>query len=110
MRSEFECNCGCGYDTVDVDLVKVLEFVREYYGKPVTITSGCRCESHNKKCGGSSRSQHLIGKAADFVVKGVSPEEVQYKLRMSYPSCYGIGRSTSFTHIDVRRQRADWTY
>jgi len=68
-RSEFACKCGCGFSTVDVDLIKVLEVVRRRFGKPITINSACRCEDHNKNIGGSYGSKHKQGIAADIVVK-----------------------------------------
>lgn len=64
-RREFECSCGCGYDQVQVELVKSLQKVRENFG-PMTINSGCRCASHNRHVGGSPQSSHLRGLAADI--------------------------------------------
>ena len=55
-REEFACKCGCGQDTVDHSLIEILERVREFFGKPITITSGNRCTTHNKKIGGASGS------------------------------------------------------
>ena len=75
-RSEFACKCGCGFDTVDAELVQVLEVVRFKYNSPVHITSGCRCDTHNKKVGGSDGSKHKLGIAADIVVEGVPPVDV----------------------------------
>ena len=43
-RSEFACKCGCGFDTVDTELLKVLTRLRVRFNKPVKITSACRCE------------------------------------------------------------------
>ena len=45
----------------------VLDPLREAYGKPVTVTSGYRCESLNKAVGGSKTSEHMKGMAADIV-------------------------------------------
>jgi uncharacterized protein YcbK (DUF882 family) len=107
-RSELACKCGCGKDTVDADLLKALEDVRLYFNSPVIINSGNRCESYNKSIGGKPNSQHLVSKAADIIVKGVSPEVVHKYLLEKYLDKYGIGCYTLFTHIDVREGAARW--
>lgn len=43
----------------------ILQPLRTAYGKPLTITSGYRCEQLNTKVGGSKTSSHLLGYAAD---------------------------------------------
>lgn len=45
---------------------KVLQPIREKYGKPIIISSGFRCEKLNKAVGGSHTSEHRYGMAADF--------------------------------------------
>ena len=45
--------------------VKVLQPLRELYGKPLRISSGYRCEALNKAVGGVPTSQHRLGEAAD---------------------------------------------
>lgn len=108
-RKEFACKCGCGYDTVDVELLDVLKKLKKYFNnKVVHISSGCRCVQYNKKVGGASKSQHLLGRAADVVVVGTSPALVAKYLRETYPDKYGIGIYNSFTHIDTRKIRARW--
>ena len=108
-RYEFACKCGCGFDFVDAELIKVLEQVRFHFDKsPITITSGCRCETHNQKVGGSAYSKHIKGIAADFKVKGVHADEVASYLERTYPDKYGIGRYKGRTHIDIRKSKARW--
>lgn len=106
-RSEFECKCGCGQDTVDYDLIEILEKVRAEFG-PVYINSGNRCKRHNELVGGSKRSQHLYGRAADVVVKNVDPKKIADFVEELMPDHGGIGRYESFTHIDTRTNRARW--
>ena len=38
-----------------------LDPIREKFGKPITVTSGYRCEKLNKLVGGKPNSQHLKG-------------------------------------------------
>lgn len=108
-RSEFACKCGCGQDTVDYGLVLALETLRNVFGSPVIIGSGNRCHSYNKKIGGAKNSQHLRGKAADFVVIGVSPAEIYHYLCCVFPHSYGIGKYRGFTHFDVRDNKSRWS-
>lgn len=46
----------------------VLDPLREWYGKPVRISSGYRCPELNKAVGGVKNSQHQYGYAADIDV------------------------------------------
>lgn len=113
-RDEFACKCGCGFDTVDSKLLKMLELVRVYFKTPVTISSGCRCEDYNNKIGGARKSatsrgsQHMYGRAADIVVKGFSPTEVIAFLHRSYRGEGGLGGYNTFTHLDSRTGVARW--
>jgi len=106
---EFVCNCGCGFDTVDAELIKVLEELRLALGGPrIMINSASRCENHNRSVGGKITSQHLRGKAADIVVDGIRPDNVADCLLDLCPDRLGVGRYKTFTHIDVRRGKARW--
>jgi uncharacterized protein YcbK (DUF882 family) len=99
-RSEFECPCGCGFDTVDAVLVEALESVRTYFDSPVTVTSGCRCAAYNYEVGGVERSQHKKGRASDIQVSGTAP-----MLVADYVESLGllsVGRYDTFTHVDSR--------
>ena len=107
-RKEFECKCGCGQDTVDHELIKVLEDAREYFNRPISINSANRCEVHNRNVGGSATSQHLVSKAADIVVKDTPPDVVFEYFSNKYLDKYGIGCYTIFSHIDVRKEKERW--
>jgi len=112
-RHEFRCRCdnNCFQSkdpTVDADLLKMLEAVREHFGKPVVITSSHRCSASNAAVGGVKHSLHLLGRAADIQVKYVDPSDVYQFLNAAYPDTAGIGRYNTFTHIDSRSERARW--
>ena len=119
-RSEFACKCGCGFDTVDAELLYVLNGMRIDFEASVTVNSGCRCTKHNKKVKKifsslknllkkpKRPSQHELGKAADIVVKGIPAHKVVDYLEEKYPGRYGIGRYLGRTHIDVREGCARW--
>lgn len=106
-RAEFACRCGCGYDDIDPLLVLTLDDIRDYYRRPIIITSGCRCAAHNRSVAGSPSSQHLVGRASDFIVRGVSASDVQDYL-IGRLTGYGIGRYHTWTHIDTRGHDALW--
>lgn len=60
-------------------LVKyVLQPIREALGRPIRVTSGYRSEALNKLIGGSKKSQHCKGQAADlqFKVDGVMSNKI----------------------------------
>ena len=77
-QTEFACKDNCGFMDVNLQLVAILEKIRAHFGgKPVIITSGCRCVRHNNKVRTESNgSAHLAGKGADFYLKGVSTQNL----------------------------------
>lgn len=108
-RAEFKCNCGrCDYDTIDCELIDVVQDVRTHFDRPVTITSGNRCPAYNKSVGGSTGSYHIRGRAADIVIAGISSAEVFAYLDSKYPNKYGLGKYDAFTHVDTRTGKGRW--
>lgn len=101
-RAEFACQDGCGFDTVDAELVDVLQTVRRVFKSPVTITSGCRCPEHNAAVGGAPNSQHVLGRAADIVVEDAAPLEVYRFLAARYGNRFGFGLYERWIHVDTR--------
>ena len=99
-EEEFACRC-CGVLKVNIRLVKMLVELRASLGgRPVIITSGYRCTEHNRRVGGAKASQHLLGNAADIVVQGITTQKVAAAAEvLRFP---GVGRYSSFTHVDVR--------
>lgn len=76
--TEFGCRCGCQMPTevrqnIEALVARMLDPLRERYGKPIYVNSGYRCMSHNKAIGGVANSQHCKGQAAD--ISAGSPEE-----------------------------------
>lgn len=47
---------------------KVLQPLRDIYGRPITVNSGFRSYAVNKAVGGARNSQHSKGEAADLTV------------------------------------------
>ena len=81
---EFRCPCGhcTGYPTwMRVNELKNLQKIRNHYGKPMTVTSGLRCQYENNRLSGSVKdSGHLHGKATDFYIPGVT-DTVEHRMK-----------------------------
>lgn len=59
---------------------KVLDPLRELYGKPIYVNSGYRCPELNKAVGGSNTSQHMTGCAADITAGSKEENEKLFNL------------------------------
>ena len=64
-------------------VASLLEIFREILDVPLVIASGYRCPALNRAVGSSSRSQHLLCEAADFVPMGMEVEKAFRTLRMA---------------------------
>ena len=113
---EFRCRDGSDVVMIDESLVVLLQCIREHFGKPITITSGYRTGTRNTAVGGSRSSQHLLGKAADIQVAGVSVEDVAAYAESLMPAWGGVGRypvkagrAKGWVHVDTRPNKSRWT-
>ena len=110
-EDEFSCKCGCGLNGIDTNLVELLQLTRDEYGSPMTVTSGLRCETWNKACGGKENSSHLFGKAVDVEMDNAI---LRYRLiRMMQMFFKRIGIAKTFIHVDVDHLKTNpviWTY
>lgn len=111
--TEFDCHgSGCCSTTlINETLVEYLQKIREHFGKPITITSGYRCATHNRNVGGATGSRHSKGDAADIVVSGVTPAEVaKYaeSIGILGVGLYETNADGHFVHIDTRTYKSFW--
>ena len=89
---------------------KCLDEVRLLLGVPIVVNSGYRSPLVNKAVGGASKSQHVEGKAVDFIApKFGSPRQIVEKILSSnIPFCQIILEFDSWVHIsfssDNRKQ------
>lgn len=94
------------------ELANNLQVLRYALGQPITITSGYRSESHNKKIGGAKSSQHILGLAADIKVANTTPKEVAKKIEelieLKEMKQGGLGIYSSWIHYDIRNKKARW--
>ena len=117
-KSEFECSCNCEMPKEVLDNVKILarqlQAIRTISEQPIQINSAYRCPKKNKAIGGVSNSQHILGKAADIVIKEHTAEETYELLDelMHYKTILqgGLGKYNSFTHYDIRGTEARWDF
>lgn len=100
-EAEFACKCGCGASEMKEKLIKTADKVREHFGKPITVSSGRRCSTHNARVGGVSNSRHLSGKAMDFCVNGLPSSEVLAYVQKLPEIRYAYAIDGSFVHMDV---------
>jgi hypothetical protein len=112
-RSEFACECGCGFDAVDVELLALLIDLRYNFG-PVTISGPNRCVAHNeniqkyynpKYVPFSSKSYHTKGMAVDAKFLRADIREVYDYLVEKYVDTYGFILYYNRIHIDVRTKK-----
>lgn len=117
--SEFDCSCGCNMPTEVLANIKIvainLQILRDFVHSSITVNSAYRCKDYNRRIGGASRSQHVLGKASDISVKGFTPDEVhdilqnlRKKPMLEGVIFQGIGRYDTFTHVDIRQNYAYW--
>ena len=110
-KAEFACKCSrCSMVTVDMELVDILQRIRDHFGEAVNINSGYRCEEHNAEVGGASGSHHTKGMAADIRVVGIAPREVA-----KYAESIGVkriglyeGDEGEFVHIGSDKSKRFW--
>ncbi len=112
--SEFACHgkgC-CSTVKIDEQLVDYLQKIRDHFGKPVTVSSGYRCPTHNGATkNASNTSRHTKGQAADIVVKGVAPAEVaKYaeSIGIKGIGLYETKNDGYFVHVDTRTSKFFW--
>ena len=113
---EFRCRDGSDVVMIDESLVVLLQCIREHFGTPIALTSSYRTAAHNKSVGGAKSSQHLLGRAADIQVAGVSVEDVDAYAESLLPGWGGVGRypvkagrAKGWVHVDTRPNKSRWT-
>ena len=119
-RYEVQCSCGCGASWVSPRLIEKLQHVRDVFGKPMTITSGVRCESFNASIKGSLVSSHMpdadgMGLAVDIACTSSKARFEMVDVAIKIFRRIGIAgqHSGNFIHLDVdpsKTQDVIWTY
>jgi len=120
---EFDCHDGTKvpsayYDALEYLCRTFLEPLRKSYGS-VTINSGYRTRSYNASIGGASGSFHIYtdhdddDPAADVSCASGSASQWHAKLdsirQAERNGNGGLGRYSTFVHVDLRDYPSDWT-
>lgn len=94
------------------DLVgEVLDPLREWYGKPIYVTSGYRSPAVNRDVGGATSSQHVKGEAADITTHSRAENKKLYEyIRKHLPFDqliweHGDSTGPDWVHVSYRRER-----
>jgi len=108
---EIACR-GSGELLVDEAALDKLQALRAAWGRPLTVNSGYRSAAHNRKVGGSPKSQHLEGKAFDLALtattRAARDAEREALIRLAKAAGFtGIGRYDGFAHVDTGPKR-EW--
>lgn len=108
---EFKCPC-CGKVEMQDSFLKLIDIARTTAGVPFVITSGYRCEKHNKEVGGKADSAHTKGYAADIKC---SDSSTRFKIisALIKAGFNRIGIANSFIHCDCDPslpKNVIWTY
>jgi len=114
--SEFKCRDGSNVPDELMENVELLcenlQVLRDHLGKPIRVISGYRSPKYNRKIGGARRSQHMLAKAADIKISGMTPAEVKAEIvaliKAGKMKSGGVGLYRTFTHYDVRGRNARW--
>lgn len=100
----------CSKDTLPtIETILAIDVIRYVLGMPLIVTSGCRCEIHNKRVGGKKGSFHLAREGKRCAVDMKTRD--MYRLNdliQQYYRFKGIGFYKGFTHGDTRKKRARW--
>lgn len=125
--SEFDCRDGTPVPESLIPAARRaaqnLQVLRDWWQRPLIITSGYRHEAYNRSVGGAEQSFHL-GRpeqdilAADFYVEGTDVDEIgdvlHRLIRIGAVEEGGLGRyprgsgGRGWVHYDCRGERARW--
>jgi len=127
LSNEFDCQCSppCNTEfTVDSQLIKILQAIRDAIGQPLRVSSGVRCAVRNKATpGAAKRSFHVprdgVLYAADIQLLDPTNRNIKtalaiYSLADQHDATGGLGLYSNRCHIDTRQratkgqERARW--
>lgn len=96
-----------------VPSLRIVDELRESFGKPCRILSSFRSPTYNKVVGGATQSQHLQFTALDITIDGISAQRVyerlfEWRKAGKFIGGLGVYPSSGFVHIDTRGRNATW--
>jgi hypothetical protein len=108
---ELRCKCGCGLIQFQTGFLDQLELLRTTFGRPMRLTSACRCAEHNAKVSPQAplRSLHIGNRetrpghkgtlAVDVAVSGLDKGDL---FALAWRHGWSIGWNKTFLHLDRR--------
>ena len=109
--AEFECKC-CNEVVLDDGFMQMLDLARSIAEVPFTITSGYRCQAHNKAVGSKPTSSHPLGLAVDIKASG-SRHRFTIVSALLDAGFSRIGIGSDFIHVDNDQDKTGfviWLY
>lgn len=108
-ESEFKCTCKgkyCDgyngkYKKCPMKLIMCAQYIRNYYDKPLHITSGVRDKKRNAEVGGIKTSKHLDFKAMDFKVGSYKASQIIKTVKAFPLVAYIYAINTNYIHINI---------
>jgi hypothetical protein len=110
-KDELQCKCGCTLAQFHPGFLDHLELLRRAYGRPMKITSACRCAAHNARESKLAplRSLHIGDKetrpnhkgtlAVDVAIFGYDKGDL---FAVAWRNGWSIGWNKNFLHLDRR--------
>jgi hypothetical protein len=110
-KAELQCKCGCGLAQFHAGFLDHLETLRRAYGRPMKLSSACRCAAHNAKASPQApiRSLHIGNRetrpghkgtlAVDVAVAGEDKGDL---FALAWRHGWSVGWNRGFLHLDRR--------
>ena len=111
---EFYCTCRKKYcdgwnglrNKIPMHLLMADQYIRNHFGKAVSLTSTIRCDRRNKEVGGVKNSKHKLFRANDMGVKGIKAANVKKFVYTNSSTKlpfinYAYDINANYEHIDV---------
>ena len=108
--AEMMCSCGCGEDAMDPDFMSILQNIREDMNRPLRISSGVRCQTHNSLVSSTGNNGPHVPRtngtqASDILIAGADALRLVDIARKHGVSGVGISQrgahAKRFIHIDT---------
>ena len=112
---EFYCTCRKKYcdgwnglrNKIPMHLLMADQYIRNHFGKAVSLTSTIRCDRRNKEVGGVKNSKHKLFRANDMGVKGIKAANVKKFVYTNSSTNlpfvnYAYDINANYEHVDVK--------
>jgi uncharacterized protein YcbK (DUF882 family) len=98
------CNVPTDNDIINLKRLanEILQPLRDHLAQPIIITSAFRSPRVNRAVGGSERSQHMVGQAADIRVANMPIAELIETIKnLDLPYHQLINEFDSWVHVSI---------